>query len=67
MLIFEENEEQLKMILDKWQKLIPEINVDQALKCEKLYIDYVNGKISEEKYLKDTNGYLIKQGLIKKQ
>jgi hypothetical protein len=54
-----------RLTWNKWKQTLPSINEEQALKCEALFVDYVNNKITEATFLSDVNGYLKKEGLIK--
>jgi hypothetical protein len=50
---------------DKWKAVAPEINLEDALHCEDLFIDYVNGKTIYDIARKEINVFLIDKGLIK--
>lgn len=66
MFIVDENDsEYQKESHDKWKAMVPEITLEQALHCEKLYMEFVNGTKSESIFLAEVNEYLSRKGLIK--
>lgn len=66
MIIGDKNSEHYKKIThDKWKVAAPEISLEQALKCEDILLEYVNGKKQQEEVLHEINSFLETNGLIK--
>lgn len=68
MIIGDKNSEHYKKIThDKWKVAAPEITLEQALYCEDILLEYVNGKKEQKAALGQINIYLEAQGLIKRK
>ena len=66
MIVVDENSEHYKKVtLVKWKQTLPTINEEQALYCEKQFINFANGEQTEQEALTEINGYLTEKGLIK--
>ncbi len=55
----------VSMTHNKWKQSIPAISEEDALNCEDIFIEFANGKKTEEIALKEINEYLTKKGLLK--
>ena len=68
MIISDKNSEHYKKIThDKWKVAAPEITLEQALYCEDILLEYVNGKKEQAATLGQINVYLEANGLIKRK
>ena len=66
MIVIDENsEEYMRPMRIKRKETLPSINEEQAIYCERQFIDFVNGKKEESETIKEVNRYLIEHGLIK--
>jgi len=68
MIISDRDSEHYKKIThDKWKAVAPGIKLEQALYCEDVLLEYVNGKKEQKAALGQINIYLEAQGLIKRK
>jgi hypothetical protein len=68
MIIGDRNSEHYKKIThDKWKVAAPEITLEQALYCEDVLLEYVNGQKEQAAALGQINVYLEANGLIKRK
>lgn len=65
MLVQDDNPQFNKYTHLKWKEMVPAITLDQSLYCEKLFLKFVNGEITESKFLELVNKYLKDNKLIK--
>ena len=66
MIIGDRNSNHYKKIThDKWKAVAPDISLDQALYCEDILLEYVNGTKEEVAALGQINIYLEANNLIK--
>jgi len=54
-----------KVTHDKWKIANPDITLEQAIYCEDILLEYVNGKKEQTVVLGKINSYLKANGLIK--
>lgn len=66
MIIADKDSEHYKKVThDKWKAAAPKISLEQAIYCEDILLEYVNGKKEQGAALGQINVYLEAQGLIK--
>ena len=66
MIVIDEDSEHYKrMTLIKWKETIPAIKEEEALYCERQFINFANGEQTKEEALKEINRFLIEKNLIK--
>ena len=68
MIIADKNSEHYKKVThDKWKIAAPGISMEQAIYCEDILLEFVNGKKEETAALGQINIYLEANGLIEKK
>tara|TARA_R100000544_G_C2222393_1_gene58364 strand:- start:112 stop:330 length:219 start_codon:yes stop_codon:yes gene_type:complete len=66
MILADKNSEHYKKVThDKWKIANPDISMEQAIHCEDVLLEYVNGKKEQSIALGQINAYLKDNGLIK--
>ena len=68
MIVADKDSEHYKKVThDKWKVAAPKISLEQAIYCEDILLEYVNGKKEQVEALSQINIYLEAQGLIKRK
>ena len=68
MILADKNSEHYKKVThNKWKVANPEITMEQAIYCEDILLEYVNGEKEQTAALGQINTYLEATGLIKKK